>query len=182
MINFTVDDIVPCLKEVESGDLYNTEVIRMRRRSVLRRYNARTGWHVNWGDLADQAEVYALVLEGTNDIQGLVAIRYDDDAQAVHVVWACTAPQNNKWRNGRQRSAGVGGHLLAIASELSVRHGYDGYIYAEAVDKDLCQYYINEFDAVHVPLAGHPYRIIISGAATALLREVYSYVWTDDVD
>lgn len=71
MIDFTVDAIVPCLKETATGDLYDTEVIRIRRKSILSRYNGRTGWYVNWSKFPADVEIYALVLKGTNDIQGI---------------------------------------------------------------------------------------------------------------
>lgn len=181
MINFTVDDIVPCLKDTQTGDLYDTEVIRIRRKSILSKYNTKNHWYVNWSDLLKDAEIYALVLKGTNDVQGLVAIQYDDDAKAAHIPWACTAPGNNIWLYGTQRFSGVGGHLLAIASELSMRHGYDGYIYAEAASRDLYRYYIEHFGGQYLPPIDHPYRFAIPGQITKQLREVYTYEWTDDV-
>ena len=79
-------------------------------------------------------EIYALVLEGTFDVQGLIAISYDDVNSAVHINWACTAPQNNVWIYGKQKFSGVGGHLFAIAGDLSVRRGYEGFVYGEAME------------------------------------------------
>lgn len=181
MIDFMIDDIVPCLREVATGELYDTEVVRIRRKSVLRKYNARTGWHVDWSKFPVGTEVYALVLQGTNDIQGMVAVLDDPGNNASHLLWASTAPQNNIWKYKKQRFSGVGGHLLAIASDLSVQHGHDGFIYAEAIDREIYDYYIEQFGAQPLPALQNPYRFMISGKATAHLREVYSYVWTDDV-
>ena len=39
MIAFKIDEIVPCLKENETGDIYDTEVVRIKRKSILERYN-----------------------------------------------------------------------------------------------------------------------------------------------
>lgn len=181
MIDFMIDDIVPCLKETATGDLYDTEVIRIRRASVLSKYNQRTGWYVNWSKFPSGTEIYALVLQGTNDVQGMVAAIDDANGKAIHVLWACTSPQNNVWRYGRQRFSGVGGHLLAIASELSVRHGYDGYIYAEAMDREIYEYYQENFHAVALPAVDHPYRFALDSESTRMLREVYSYVWTEEI-
>ena len=125
--------------------------------------------------------MYALVLKGTNDIQGMVAIQYDDEAQAVYVLWGCTAPQNNIWQYGKQKFSGVGGHLIAIASSLSVKHGYDGFLYAEAMDKELYEYYCDRFGAVYLPPLHNPYRFMLSDEATARIREVYTFEWTDDI-
>ena len=181
MINFKVDEIVPCLKEIETGDIYETEVISITRKSVLQRYNSKTGWYVNWSKFVEGTEVYALVLKGTYDIQGMVALQYDNISKAVYIVWVCAAPHNNVWQYGTQKFSGVGGHLLAIASELSVRHGYEGFIYGEAMDEELYNYYCDNFGAFPLPVIKNPYRFMLSDEATAHLREVYTYEWTDDI-
>ena len=87
MITFKVDEVTPCLKEISTGDIYETEVVRIKRKSILKKYNKNTGWYVNWSKFADDVEVYALVLEGTNDIQGMVALQRDDCAKAIYVLW-----------------------------------------------------------------------------------------------
>ena len=53
MITFKVDEIVPCLKDIETGDLLDTEVVRIGRKSVLTKYNKRSGWYVNWSNFSD---------------------------------------------------------------------------------------------------------------------------------
>lgn len=83
MIIFKLDELVPCLKDMETGDIYDTEVIRIRRKSVLSHYNKRTGWYINWSKFPESTEVYALVLKGTNDIQGMIAVEYNDEFQAL---------------------------------------------------------------------------------------------------
>jgi hypothetical protein len=35
MICFRIDELTPCLKNVETGEIYETEVIELRRRSFL---------------------------------------------------------------------------------------------------------------------------------------------------
>lgn len=181
MITFTVDELVPCLKHVETGDIYETEVVRIRRKSILSRYNKKSGWYVNWSKFPEGTEVYALVLKGTNDIQGMIAVEYNDEFQAVHILWGCVAPHNNIWQYGKKEFAGVGGHLFAVASELSMRHGYDGFLYAEAMDQDLFDYYCKEFGALRLPTIDNPFRFMLTDETTAHLREVYSYEWTDEV-
>lgn len=181
MIVFKIDEIVPCLKDVDTGDIYDTEVVRIRRKSILSKYNKKNGWYVNWGKFPNETEIYALVLKGTNDIQGMVAIEYNDEYKAVHVKWGCVAPHNNVWQYGKKKFSGVGGHLFAIASELSIKRGYDGFLYAEAMDKELFTYYCDEFGALRLPQIDAPYRFMMSDEATARLREVYSYDWTDEI-
>ncbi len=181
MIIFEVDEILPCLKDTKTGEIVETEVIQIKRKSVLSKFNKNTGWYVNWSNFSNDTSIYALVLKGTCDIQGLVAISYDDVAQAVYVKWGCVAPHNNIWQYGKKKYAGVGGHLLAIASDLSVKHNYDGFLYAEAADEKLYNYYIEEFGASPLPPLNNPYRFMLSDRATEHLREVYTYEWTNEI-
>lgn len=180
MITFQIDELTPCLKEVSTGEIYDTEVVQIKRKSFLSKFNKKTGWYVNWGKFPEGTEVYALVLKGTMDIQGLVAIQYDQDSQAVCVLWGCTSPENNIWQYGKKRFAGVGGHLFSIASDLSVKAGFDGFVIADAMDKELYEYYIREFGAMPLPPIHNPYRFMISDTMSNRLREVYTYEWTNE--
>lgn len=181
MINFKIDEVLPCLKKVETGEIYETEVKRICTKKILSKFNRKTGWYVNWSKFPEGTEVYALVIKGTNDIQGLVAIERDSNAKAVYIVWGCTAPHNNKWLYKKQEYAGVGGHLIAIASEISVKSGFDGYVYAEASCEELYNYYCEEFGATYLPPINNPYRFLISAKATEKIREVYNYEWSDEI-
>ena len=180
MIIFKIDELVPCLKSVDTGEIFETEVVRIKRKSVLSKYNQKSGWYVNWSKFPEDTEVYALMIKGTFDVQGLVAVRYDEDAKAVYLLWGCTSPENNIWQYGKQKYKGVGGHLMAIASDLSVKHGYDGFVYGEAMDKELFSYYCNEFNAMPLPPRNNPYCFMLSDKATEHLREVYTYEWTSE--
>lgn len=179
MITFKIDELVPCLKDTKTGEYYDTEVIRIKRKSVLSKFNKKTGWYVDWSKFPIETEVYALVLKGTNDIQGLVAVEYYDEWQAVYLRWACVSPDNNIYMFGKKRFIGVGGHLFAIASDLSLQHGYDGFVCGEAMDKDLFEYYCNEFGAEKLPALDNPYRFQLTENATKKLREIYTYEWSE---
>jgi len=180
MIAFTIDEITPCLKNTETGELVQTEVVELKRKSFLSRFNSRNGWYINWGKFASNIRIFALVLEGTMDIQGMIAVSPNSDAKALHIDWACTAPQNNKWQYGVQKYSGVGGHLIAVASELSVMYGYEGYVFGEAMDEAVLKHYMEHFGAERLPAVLHPYAMVIRGEKTKKLREVYDYVWTDE--
>ena len=65
---------------------------------------------------ATAGEVYALVVEGSVDIQGLVAVADDEDARALRVAWMCTSPENNNLLVDEPRYTGVGGHLFEVAA------------------------------------------------------------------
>ena len=72
-------------------------------------------------------------------------------------------------------------NVILIASDLSVKHGYDGFVYAEAMDKELYDYYCEKFGAAYLPSFSNPYRFVLSDETTQKLREVYNYEWTDEV-
>ncbi len=177
MICFCIDELTPCLKRVDTGDIVETEVITLTRKSFLAKFNKRTGWFINWSQFDRDVIVKALVLKGTVDIQGLIAIKDDPDAQAVHILWACTSPNNNIWLNGEKEYTGVGGHLFAIAGRLSVELGYGGFVYGEAMDAEIEQHYIAHYGAQHFNYGDppHEYRIIISEDSMARIMEEYTY-------
>lgn len=64
MITFVVDELIPCLKDTESGEIFDTEVIQLKRKSFLSKFNRRTGWYINWSKFGPETEIYALVLKG----------------------------------------------------------------------------------------------------------------------
>ncbi len=182
MITFYIDTLTPCLKSVETGDLYDTESVRVKRKSVLSKYNKKTGWYVNWSKFDENTEIYALVIKGTNDIQGLIAVRNNDADQALDLLWACVSPENNVWEYGKKKFEGVGGHLFAIATDISLERGYEGFLVGEAMDKDLYEYYMKEYGALPLPaIHNNPYRIMFPPSGTLKIKEVYTYDETDDI-
>lgn len=47
MITFTIDEIIPCLKSTETGEIFETEVVRLKKKSFLSKFNSKTGWYIN---------------------------------------------------------------------------------------------------------------------------------------
>lgn len=177
MITFYIDELTPCLKNTTTGEIFETEFVRFKRKSLLSKYNKKTGWYVNWSKFDDAIEIYALLLKGTFDVQGLIALENRKGDGAIHVVWACTAPENNLWKYGAQNYKGVGGHLLSYAGQKSLDAGYGGVIYGEAVDEELFNYYIDNFKAEAFPYGypPHPYRFAIGENEMRKMMEVYNY-------
>ncbi len=182
MICFCIDELTSCLKNVQTGDIVETEVITLTRKSFLAKFNKKTGWFINWSQFDKGVVVKALVLKGTVDIQGLIAMKDEPDAQAVHILWACTSPNNNVWLYGKKEYSGVGGHLFAVAGRFSVELGYGGFVYGEAMDAEIEQHYINRYGAQHFAYGEppHEYRIIISEGPMAKIMEEYTYDETDE--
>ena len=174
-----IDEIVPCLKDNRTGEIVETEVVRIRRKSFLSKYNKKNGWYVNWADLLKENQIYGLVLKGTVDIQGLVAVQPIKDYQAVYITWMCTAPDNNPMFVEEKKYLGVGGHLFAIAGDLSMKEGFGGAITGNAADSKLVEHYCETFGAEHLGLL-HPYQFFVDEENAKKIKEVYEYEWTDE--
>ena len=160
-VDIWLDEIVPCLKDTETGEIKETVVFKIESRSFLRKFREKDGWGINWIDVPGDVEVYALALKENNEIQGLVGVKNDTDVKAAYLHWGCTAPHNNKFAFGKQKYSGVGGHLFAVAVDKSMQWGYDGVIFGFALNKELLNHYIG------------------INAAKKLL-ETYTYEWNGD--
>ena len=109
--------MINVFSDAKTGELVQTEVIQIIRKSFLKKYNKKNGWYTDWDKLIDDNEVYALVVEGSVDIQGLVSVVKDNDAKACYIPWMCASPENNHQITEEIRYKGVGGHLFAIAAK-----------------------------------------------------------------
>ncbi len=177
LMNIWIDDLVPCLKDNETGDLKETFVYRIQSKSFLKHFRENNGWYINWDELPAGVEVYALALqEDANAVQGLIGIVNDQEAKAAYLHWGCTAPWNNKHDYGTQRYSGVGGHLFAIGAEKSMEWGYNGAMYAFAANEELLRHYIDKFGAVYIGIIRN-YHFGIPEAQAQKIREVYRFEW-----
>lgn len=175
-VGIWVDGIVPCLEDTESGEIKETVVFKIESRSFLRKFTEKNGWEINWVETPEEVEVYALALKENNEIQGLVGVRNDPDSKAVYLHWACSSPQNNKHKYGKQKYKGVGGHLFAIAVDKSIQWGYDGVIFGYALNKQLLIHYIEVLGCSHLGIL-HPYQFMLSPLNAKRLLETYTYEW-----
>ena len=179
MITVWIDEFTPCLKDAITGEIVHTEVVRIKRKSFLQKYNKKYGWYVNWADLLDEYEVYALVIQGTMDIQGLVAVKKDVMRGATYISWMCASPENNKQLQEKVRYVGVGGHLFAIAMQKSIDYGQQGAVYGFAANEKLLKHYMDKFHANYIGIL-HKYHFVIDDVYTSKIMEEYTYVWTEE--
>ena len=175
-LDIWIDEIVPCLRDTSTGELKDTVVFRIESRAYLKKFREDNGWHINWNEVPSDVEVYALALHDTNEIQGLVGVKNDVNAEAAYIHWACTAPQNNKHEFGKQKYEGVGGHLFAIAVDKSIQWGHNGVVHGFARNQELVEHYIRRFGAVFLGRL-HMYQIAIFEKEARELLEVYTYEW-----
>ena len=175
-VGIWLDEIVPCLKDTETGEIKETVVFRIESRSFLKKFNEKNGWGIDWIEVPNDVDVFALALKENNEIQGLVGVRNDNGPKAAYLHWACTAPHNNKRLYGTQRYSGVGGHLFAVAVDKSIQWGYDGVIFGFALNNELLNHYIGVLGCSHIG-ALHPYHFILGPIAAKKLLETYTYEW-----
>lgn len=179
MILVDIDEITPCLVDVLTGEVINTEVISVRK-SILSNFTKDNGWYVDWQSLADTCEVYALVIERTYSFQGMIALHNDEDSKTAFIDWAVASPENNPLISPVKKYNGVGGHLFAIAAERSIKYGYEGAISGFAASMELVDHYVKAFNAEHIGFL-HPYQVFIDEENGKKLREVYTYEWKNEL-
>lgn len=181
MITVEIDKLVPCLKNVETGDIVETEVVQLTRKSFLAKFNEKTGWFTNWAKQLDEHEVFALVIKGTMDVQGLVSVRHNEEAKATYASWMCANPESVKTKtNPTKKYEGIGGHLFAIAIDKSLDYGDGGAIYGYAASEKLLLHYMETFGALYVGIM-HQYHFVINEEQALPIKEAYTYEWTTEV-
>ena len=75
-VGIWLDEIVPCLKDTETGAIKETVVFRIESRSFLKNFNEKNGWGIDWIEVPNDVEVFALALKENNEIQGLVGVNF----------------------------------------------------------------------------------------------------------
>jgi hypothetical protein len=177
-INIWIDETVACLRDAVTGEEKDTVVYQVKKRSELKGYNKKSGWYTNWHGMPKDAEIYALAIKGEKEIQGLIALKNDTEAEAAYLHWGCAAPHNNKLESEMPKYVGVGGHLFAIAADISIRWGYDGAMYGYAANKKLVEHYVSKFGALWVGF-GRSFQFVIDPEQAKNIAEVYTYEWDD---
>lgn len=132
-----IDRFTPCLIERSTGKIVQTSFSKATAKELTGLQ--KKGWAFNWKspDLK-QAAVYKLTLKDSSEIQGLIALTDFPNDQAVYVNIAESAPHN---RGIQKQYEGVGGHLFAIAAQVSIDHGFGGFVFMDAKNTELVRHY-----------------------------------------
>ncbi len=172
IIDIEIDELVPCLRDMSTGKLVETEASGITRYS-LKSYNQKNGWIVDWSDRPKDEHIFGVFVKGDNYPQGLISLKYEKGG--TYISLAVNAPQNNKLIVGNAvKYKGVGGHLFAIAVEESIKNGGSGTIYGYAANKTVLKHYIEQFGAMHLPIR-HQYQFLIEGKDSEKLLKTYNY-------
>lgn len=172
IIDIEIDELVPCLRDMSTGKLVETEANEITRHS-LKNYNQENGWIVDWSARPKDEHIFGVFVKGENNPQGLISLKYEKGG--TYISLAVNAPQNNKLIVGNAvKYKGVGGHLFAIAVEESIKNGGSGTIYGYAANKTVLKHYMEQFGAKHLPIR-HQYQFLIEGKDSKKLLKTYNY-------
>ena len=164
-MDLIIDKFTQCLENAETGEVGPTFFEKATKKELAK----LKGWKFDWLDASlDNAEIYKLCIVGDKNIQGLIAVTDFQRDMAIYVNIAESAPHNF----GKQKKFnGVGGHLFAIAVQISLQKGYGGFVFMDAKNIELVKHYSNTLGAV---LLGrpHPYRMFIDEESAARLLDI----------
>ena len=138
-IDILIDKLTDCLLDTETGKIVKTEFIKKETKIRSTEYK---GWKFNWSTPQKNGyDIYELFVKGDKAVQGRIALKIDGGVADVDIVES--APYN-VGREGKYE--GVGGHLFAIACQVSLEAGCDGYV-AFTAKTDLVDYYKEKIGA-----------------------------------
>lgn len=145
-IDIYIESMTNCLVCTETGEECNTEY-RLVKKTITKGEAdllQRRGWRFDWSiPHTEGYEIYELLIEGDDEVQGMIALKHIRNQYYTHVDIVEAAP-HNVGRNGMYK--GVGAHLFAIACKLSWDAGNEGYVQFVA-KSDLIDHYRKTLNA-----------------------------------
>lgn len=148
-IDIYIDSLTNCLICQETGEECNTEY-RLVSKTITKteaQELINQGWKFDWSiPHKNGYEVYELLLEDDDEVQGMIALKHIREQYYTHVDIVEAAP-HNIGKNGIYK--GVGAHLFAIACKLSWDVGNEGYVQFTA-KTDLVEHYKKTLNAQNI--------------------------------
>ena len=139
-VDILIDRITDCLIDTRTGEEVETEY-RMREASI--RPRDYRGWKFNWSITEKNGyDIYELFVKDDDTVQGRISVKVDGGVADVDI--AETAPHNYTHKG---IYSGVGAHLFAIACQVSLDAGYDGFVTFTS-KSSLVEYYKEKLNAV----------------------------------
>lgn len=160
-VDILIDRVTDCLIDTRTAEEVETEY---RVREMPIRPKDYKGWRFNWSNTEKNGyHIYELFVKGDSTVQGRISVKVDGGVADVDIVE--TAP-HNYGHTGKYQ--GVGGHLFAIACQVSMEAGCDGFV-AFTAKSDLIAYYQKVLNAQ----VARGQRMYIDEAAADILIEKY---------
>lgn len=126
-IEIKIDELTNCLIEQSTGKKYNTEYKLIEKIDSSKAMALKSvGWSFDWSKPQELGYlVYGLYIKGSDELEGLIALKHIADQLYTHIDIVESAP-HNIGQNGKYK--GVGAHLFAIACKESWDVGNEGYV------------------------------------------------------
>lgn len=160
-VDVLIDELTDCLVDRSTGELIETEY---RRRTELINKKDYIGWKFDWSKTEKEGyNIYELFIKDDDIVQGRISLKIDGGVADVDIVES--APHNYGHFGKYQ---GVGGHLFAIACQISNEAECDGFV-AFTAKSGLIDYYTRTLNA---KIAGGQ-RMYIDKVAADILLDKY---------
>ena len=169
-IDIEIDGLTNCLVNRVTKEEHDTQY-RLISKTITKADAEKLkaeGWLFDWSiPHSNGYEIYELLIKGSEERQGLIALKHIRDQLYTHVDVVESAPQN---RGKKGKYQGVGAHLFAIACKLSWDVGNEGFVQFKA-KTDLVEHYRETLNAKNID-AQNMY--IGSYAALNLIKTYFS--------
>ena len=169
-VDIEIDGLTNCLVNRITGEECDTQY-RLISKTITKADAEKLkaeGWLFDWSiPHSNGYEIYELLIKGSDECQGLIALKHIRDQLYTHVDVVESAPKN-RGKNGKYQ--GVGAHLFAIACKISWDVGNEGFVQFKA-KTDLVEHYRETLNAKNID-AQNMY--IDSHAALNLIKTYFS--------
>ena len=169
-VDIEIDGLTNCLVSRATGEECDTQY-RLISKTITKADAEKLkaeGWLFDWSiPHSNGYEIYELLIKGSEERQGLIALKHIRDQLYTHVDVVESAPKN---RGKKDKYQGVGAHLFAIACKLSWDVGNEGFVQFKA-KTDLVKHYRETLNAKNID-AQNMY--IDSHAALFLIKTYFS--------
>ena len=163
IIEEKVDVWTPCLVEIKTGKIVQTEVkpINIKKKDIK-------GWKFDfYEDQKDNYKIQALYVKGSKRIEALISYKDSPKDIAIYV-------NHIERRPGIKEYEGVTAHMFAAVVKESFELGYDGVVFFDTKNQKLNEHYAKTLNAVMLS----PYRMAIFEKEAKLLYEkYYGKIW-----
>lgn len=160
-VDILIDQLTDCLVERQTGKIVETNYQKRDTKIERKEYQ---GWKFDWSISQNNGySIYELFVNGDATVQGRIGLKIEGGVANVDIVE--TAP-HNYGHTGKYE--GVGGHLFAIACQVSMENGCEGVVAFDS-KTNLVEYYKRELYAIEI----YPRRMVLFEKAAQRLLEKY---------
>ncbi len=169
-IDIKIDSLTNCLISEETHEEFDTEYKLFRK--TISASQAKelqdSGWLFDWSiPQMKGEEIFGLYIVGSDELQGLIALKHERQNYFTFVDVVESAPHN---RGKNKKFSGVGAHLFAIACKLSFEVGNDGYV-SFLAKTNLVNHYTETLGATSI--SGDGRKMVITTKSSIKLVEKY---------